>query len=169
VSGLQPAVARLLERSGFALFLVDCHDRGVCSKPVTDELILRIVPGRNRTRPAICGEAMHGSEGRRSVLMTVYRDCVSSVTAALHEKALRPKPRADLLKLKPADVLAPILIHEALHLLLPGEAHGSGLWKGVLDLSDWERAAHAQLGLEPRTAARVRDALAGRGARAGTY
>ena len=103
------------------------------------------------------------------MLMTIYGGCVSGVTTALHQRALRPKPRAELLKLTEADVLAPILVHETVHLLLPGEAHGSGLWKGVLDLRDWERAAHAELRLEAGTAARVRGALAGRSTRSGAH
>ncbi len=163
VAALQQAVAGLLEGSGFGLALIDCDRRSECRKRLTNELVLRIVPGRHPTNPKVCGDAAVGSGRQRGVLMTVYGPCVTQIADELRWRAVHPPVDVALLMLTETDVLAPIVVHEVIHLLLPGEVHGAGIWKAVLDLGDWERVAHGHLKLESTTAIRLREVLGARG------
>ncbi len=163
VVALQRAVTRLLEDSGFSLALVDCRRRPECRVPVRHELILRMASGRHPTNPNVCGESVPGSAGQPGVLMTAFRACVTETTKTLRTRSLLGGAASVLRFLTEADVLAPIVVHELIHLLLPGEVHGLGLWKGVLDQGDWERAAHGGLRLQSATATRLQEVLAARG------
>ena len=167
VAALQPAVSQLLEGSGVDVTLVDCRDRVECQTPIGDDLVLRMVPGRMRTHQAVCGEASMGVDAQPGALITVYRGCVAGVASKVRRNAGHDERRA-LLKLTEVDVLAPIVVHEMLHLLIPGEVHGSGICKAVLDKGDLERAARGVLRLDAETTRRLRAALAVRNrARAG--
>ena len=53
-------------------------------------------------------------------------------------------------------MLAPIVIHEAVHLLLPGEAHGLGIWQAVFATDDWERLGNGELKLGAELTSRLR-------------
>jgi hypothetical protein len=162
VTSLQVALTRLLQDSGFGVVLVDCRRRAECLEPLRHELMLRLVPGRHVLNSRVCGESIPGGGGQPGVLMTVFRGCVSETTTMLRQRAFIGSASSALKFLADVDVLAPIVVHELIHLLLPGELHGEGLAKGLLDENDWDLAARRSLKLESATAIRLKRALAAR-------
>ena len=164
---LQHAITRLLEGVEFRVAITDCLRLPCGYKLASNELALRLLAGRDVDNPSVCGMAVPG-RGEPGILMTVYRDCVAETTRDLHALALR-QGLPDLRNLAEADVLAPIVLHEVIHLLLPEEAHGAGLFKGELHLGDWMDAADRLLALEPAMATRLRAAAADRAAQAGGH
>ena len=166
VTELQHALTRLLEGSGFGLTLIDCTRDVHCqNEPDGNELVLRLMPGHNPNKPQACGIAHPDAAGNRGVFMTIFVACVSETTSRMRSLAARRDVDYTLMKLRELDVLAPIVVHETLHLLLPGEEHGLGLWKGALDQGDLERAIRGRLKLESKLAARARAAAIARYAR----
>jgi hypothetical protein len=166
---LQRAVSRLLEGSGIALAFIDCEGQPDCNEWLRpDELVLRVMDGLHPTDSRTCGMALHGTPRKPGVLMSVYRGCVASTSKRLRQLALNRKASTVLLDLTEADMLAPIVIHEVVHLLLPGEAHGeSGIWKAALNSDDWEHVGQGQLKLSAALRTRLRAAFSARAARAG--
>lgn len=159
---LQQQLARLLAGFGFDVAVVDCFSQSCANPLAAYELALRLVGGRHPDRPDVCGMAQPGTTAEPGVLMTVYHGCVAQTARELQAMAVHPEWPAILLKVTEADVLAPIVVHEMIHLLLPDEPHGTGLWKPHLHLDDWPRALEGALHLESALGARLRTALATR-------
>ena len=157
VLNLQRAVSRLLDGSGIALAFIDCEGQPICNEGLRrDELVLRLVSGLHPTDSTTCGMAFRGTPGRPGVLMSVYRGCVLKTSKQLRGLALSRTRSTVLLELTEADMLAPIVIHEVVHLLLPGEAHGLGIWQAVLAADDWERLGNGELKLGADLTSRLR-------------
>ena len=163
---LQRAVSRLLEGSGIALAFVDCHGQAECNEWLRpDELVLRLLDGLHPTDAKTCGMAFRGTPRQPGVLMSVYRGCVTSTSKHLRQLALNRKASTVLLDLTEADILAPIVIHEVVHLLLPAEAHGgSGIWKPALNSEDWEHVGEGELRLGVALRTRLRAVFSARAA-----
>ena len=161
---LQQAVSRLLEGSGISLAFVDCENQPECNEWLRpDELVLRLMDGLDPTDSRTCGMAFQGTPRTPGILMSVYRGCVTSTSKHLRQLAFNRKASTVVLDLTEADMLAPIVIHEVVHLLLPAEAHGgSGIWKAVLNSEDWEHVGQGKLRLSAALRTRLRAAFSAR-------
>lgn len=162
VSSLQQSVTRVLKGNGINIVFVDCARPGSCvALPTADTLVLRLAPGLHPVRARQCGVASIGEGRQRGVLMTIFRGCAANTRTDLREMAKTQGGGAiALLSLSEADILSVFAVHELIHLVLPDEAHGSGLFKATLDARDWWDVASRQPNLNGRLMTRVRQALA---------
>ena len=157
VLNMQRAVSRLLEGSGITLAFIDCDGQPLCNESLRrDELVLRLVDGHSPLDSKTCGMAFRGTPERPGVLMSVYRRCVIDTSQHLRALAMGRRASTVLLELTEADMLAPIVVHEVVHLLLPAEPHGLGIWKAALTPDDWERLGEGELKLGAQLRARLR-------------
>src|SRR5688572_26933662 len=161
--GLAGSVTELLKRvdAGIDVLLVDCARPGACSDVARDTLVLRLAPGSHATAPRQCGEASKGVGRQRGVLMTVFRGCVLETQRELRDGAIAQQGIGfAILSLKEADILAAVVVHELIHLVLPDEVHGKGLFKAKLDARDWVDIAGGWPHLDNALVSRLGQALA---------
>ena len=93
--------------------------------------------------------------------MTVFRACVDETRRELRAGAIAQQGIAfALLSLTESDILATIVVHELIHLVLPGEVHGKGLFKATLDARDWVEIAGGWSHLDAALVSRLGTALA---------
>jgi hypothetical protein len=137
---LSNAVTRLLERVHIDVdvVFVDCAKPEACSSVARDAFVLRLVPGLHPVAQRQCGEASKGVGRQRGVLMTVFRGCVNETRRELRAGAIAQQGSGfALLSLAESEILATVVVHELIHLILPDEVHGKGLFKATLDARDW--------------------------------
>lgn len=162
---LSHGVTRLLERANthVSVAFVDCSRPHACDTVARGALVLRLVPGMHAVVPKQCGEASKGVGRQRGVLMTVYRGCIDETRRELREGAIAEQGVTfALLALKDTDILAAVVVHELIHLILPDEAHGKGLFKATLDPRDWLDLAAGWSQLDTALVSRLDRALADR-------
>jgi hypothetical protein len=161
VPALQQSVGRVLKGNGIDVVFVDCARPGNCGEvPTPDTLVLRLAPGLHPVRARQCGVASIGEGGQRGVLMTIFRGCAANTRTDLREIAKAQGGGAlALLSLSEADILSVFAIHELIHLVLPDEAHGIGLFKATLEARDWWDVASRQPNFERQLMTRLRQAL----------
>jgi hypothetical protein len=139
-AALSDSMTRLLERvdTNLDIQFVDCARPQACASVARGALVMRLVPGMHPTAPQQCGEASKGAGTQRGVLMTIFRGCVVETRRELRAGAIAEQGISfALLSLSEADILAAVVVHELIHLVLPGEVHGKGLFKATLDARDW--------------------------------
>lgn len=137
---LSEAVTRLLHRVDMNVDVqfVDCARPQACTSVSRGALVLRLTPGVHPAAARQCGEASKGAGTQRGVLMTIYRGCVAETRRELRAGAIAEQGATfALLSLSEIDILAAVVVHELIHLVLPGEDHGKGLFKATLDARDW--------------------------------
>jgi hypothetical protein len=160
---LSDSVTQLLDRvdTNVAVQFVDCARPHACDTVARGALVLRLVPGVHATAPQQCGEASKGVGQQRGVLMTIYRGCVDETRRELRSGAIAEQGISfALLSLKEADILGAVVLHELIHLVLPDEAHGKGLFKATLDPRDWLDLAAGWPQLDTALVSRLDRALA---------
>jgi hypothetical protein len=160
---LAGSVTELLERAnaGIDVRFVDCARPGACSEVARDTLVLRLAQGVHATAPRQCGEAAKGAARQRGVLMTIFRGCVLETQRELRAGAITQQGIGfALLTLTEADILAALVVHELIHLVLPDEVHGKGLFKATLDARDWVDIAGGWPRLDTALVSRLGRALA---------
>jgi hypothetical protein len=160
---LAESVTRLLQRVNASLdvLFVDCARPGACAEPAPEKLVLRLAPGRHPVAARQCGEASLGTGGQRGVLMTVFRGCVLDTRRELRAGAIAEQGVAfALLSLSESDILGAVVVHELIHLMLPDEVHGKGLFKATLDARDWLEVAAGWPQLDTALVSRLDRALA---------
>jgi hypothetical protein len=137
---LAESMTRLLDRidTDIDVQFVDCAIPQACASVSRSALVLRLVPGVHATAERQCGEASKGVGTQRGVLMTVFRGCVAETRRELRTGAITEQGISfALLSLTESDILAAVVVHELIHLVLPDEVHGKGLFKATLDARDW--------------------------------
>lgn len=162
-AALERSVTRLLESidASVGVLLVDCARENACTEPSPGTLVLRLAPGRHPNSARQCGEATGGPGGRRGVLMTVFRGCVVDTRRELRDGALTQQGAAfALLSLTESDIIGAVVVHELIHLVLPEELHGKGLFKATLDARDWMDVASGLPHLDTALISRLSRALA---------
>ena len=156
-------MTRLLDSvsAGLDVSFVDCAKPDACGTPSPSTLVLRLTPGRHPVAARQCGEATVGKSGQRGVLMTIFRGCVLDTRHELRAGAIAQQGIAfSLMSLTEADILATIVVHELIHLVLPEEVHGKGLFKATLDARDWVEIAGGWPQLDSALVSRLGRALA---------
>jgi hypothetical protein len=167
---LAGSVTELLERvnAGIDVRFVDCARPGACSEVARDTLVLRLAQGVHATAPRQCGEASKGAGRQRGVLMTIFRGCVLETQRELRTGAITQQGIGfALLSLTEADILAAVVVHELIHLVLPEEVHGKGLFKAKLDARDWVDIAGGWPQLDTALVSRLGQAVTAQRANAG--
>jgi hypothetical protein len=137
---LSDSVTRLLERvdTNLDIQFVDCAQPHACESVAPGALVLRLSPGMHPVAPRQCGEASKGVGTQRGVLMTIFRGCVTETRRELRAGAIAEQGISfALLSLNETDILGVVVVHELIHLVLPDEVHGKGLFKATLDPRDW--------------------------------
>jgi hypothetical protein len=160
---LADSVTRLLKGvdARVNVLFVDCAQQDACVEPAPDALVLRLTPGRHPVSTRQCGEASIGKPGQRGVLMTVFRGCVLDTRRELRADAIAEQGVAfALLSLSESDILGAVVVHELIHLALPEESHGKGLFKATLDARDWMELAAGWPQLDTALVSRLGRALA---------
>ncbi len=140
VATLSNSVTRLLERVGTNLDIqfVDCAKPQACASVAPNALVMRLAPGVHPVAPQQCGEASKGAGRQRGVLMTIFRGCVAETRRELRAGAIAEQGISfALLSVSETDILGAVVVHELIHLVLPDEVHGKGLFKATLDARDW--------------------------------
>jgi hypothetical protein len=161
-AALESSVTRLLESvdANVDVLFVDCARENACTQPSPGTLVLRLAPGRHPNSARQCGEATAGPGGRRGVLMTVFRGCVVDTRRELRDGALTQQGAAfALLSLTESDIIGAVVVHELIHLVLPEELHGKGLFKATLDARDWMDVASGLPHLDTALISRLSRAL----------
>lgn len=164
IETLAESAARLLERvnTNVAIEFVDCAKPAACSAVAPGAFVMRLSPGVHATAPRQCGEASKGAGQQRGVLMTIFRGCVAETRRELRDGAIAEQGISfSLLSLSESDILAAVVVHELIHLVLPDEVHGKGLFKATLDPRDWLDLASGWPQLESALVSRMDRALAG--------
>jgi hypothetical protein len=160
---LAGSVTELLARvnAGIDVQFVDCARPAACSEVARDTLVLRLAQGVHAAAPRQCGEATQGAGRQRGVLMTIFRGCVLQTQRELRTGAITQQGVGfALLSLTEADILAAVVVHELIHLVLPEEVHGKGLFKATLDARDWVDIAGGWAQLDTALVSRLGQALA---------
>ena len=154
-------MTRVLKGKGLEVVFVDCARPGNCHDvPAPETLVLRLAPGLHPLRARQCGVASIGEGRQRGVLMTIFRGCAENTRRDLREIAkAQGGGAAALLSLSSADIVSVFAVHELIHLVLPEEAHGIGLFKATIEARDWWDVASRQPNLDTRLMTRVRQAL----------
>ena len=162
-AALSSSVARLTERldTNLGIQFVDCARPHACESVAPGAIVLRLAPGLHPTLPRQCGEATKGVRGQRGVLMTIFRGCVAETRRELRTGALSEQGVSfALLSLSEPDILGAVVVHELIHLVLPDEVHGRGLFKATLDPRDWMDMASGWPQLDAALVSRLDRALA---------
>jgi hypothetical protein len=162
-TALSNAVTKLLERvdTNVNVQFVDCARPQACESVARDAIVLRLTPGLHPVLPRQCGEASKGAHGQRGVLMTIFRGCVADTRRELRNGAISEQGISfALLSLSEPDILAAVVVHELIHLVLPDEVHGRGLFKATLDPRDWLDMAAGWPQLDASLVSRLDRALA---------
>jgi hypothetical protein len=162
-AALEGSVTRLLKGvdASVDILFVDCARENACTQPAPEMLVLRITPGHHPIAARQCGEATAGPGGRRGVLMTVFRGCVTETRRELRDGALTQQGNAfALLSLTESDIIGAVVVHEMIHLMLPEELHGKGLFKATLDARDWMDVASGLPHLDTALLSRLNRAIA---------
>jgi hypothetical protein len=139
-AALSESMTRLIERADLNMDVqfVDCARPQACVSVSRSAFVLRLVPGVHPTAVRQCGEASKGAGTQRGVLMTVFRGCAAETRRELRSGAIWEQGVGfALLSLTETDILAAVVVHELIHLVLPDEVHGKGLFKATLDARDW--------------------------------
>jgi hypothetical protein len=139
-AALSDSVTRLLDRvdANLDIQFVDCARPQACASVARGALVMRLVPGIHPVAPRQCGEASKGAGLQRGVLMTIFRGCVVETRRELRAGAISEQGISfALLSLRETDILGAVVVHELIHLVLPDETHGKGLFKATLDARDW--------------------------------
>lgn len=139
-AALSDSVTRLLERvdADLDIQFVDCARPQACATVARGALVMRLAPGVHPVAPHQCGEASKGAGRQRGVLMTIFRGCVAETRRELRAGAVAAQGISfALLSLSEIDILGAVVVHELIHLVLPDEVHGKGLFKATLDARDW--------------------------------
>jgi hypothetical protein len=163
-SSLAQSATRLIDgvKASVDLSFVDCALPGACVTPAPSALVLRLTQGHHPAATRQCGEATVGKNRQRGVLMTIFRACVSETRQELRAGAIAQQGIAfGLMSLSESDILAAIVVHELIHLVLPDETHGKGLFKATLDAKDWMEIAGGWPHLDSALVSRLDRALAG--------
>lgn len=164
IAALAESVGRLLDRvhTNVAIQFVDCGKPLACSTVAPGAFVMRLAPGVHAAAPRQCGEASKGVGQQRGVLMTIFRGCVLETRRELRDGAITEQGISfALLSLSESDILAAVVVHELIHLVLPDEVHGKGLFKATLDPRDWLDLAAGWPQLEAALVSRMDRALAG--------
>jgi hypothetical protein len=162
-ASLEQSVSRLLDGvdASVDMTFVDCAVPNACVTPAPSALVLRLTAGRHPVAPRQCGEATVGRNGQRGVLMTIFGACVSQTRRELRAGAIAQQGIAfGLMSLTETDILGAIVVHELIHLVLPDEIHGKGLFKATLDARDWMEIAGGWPYLDSALVSRLDRALA---------
>lgn len=161
VSALQQSVTRMLKREGVNVAFVDCARPASCRDvPSPETLVLRLAPGLHPVRARQCGVASIAEGRQRGVLMTIFRGCAAATMTDLRDIAkVQGGGAFALMQLTEADIVGVFVVHELIHLVLPHETHGRGLFKATLDARDWWDVASRQPDLDGRLMTRLRQAL----------
>jgi hypothetical protein len=161
---LASSVARLIDRvhANIDVQFVDCAQPEACSSVARSALVLRLVPGVHPVGERQCGEASKGAGSQRGVLMTIFRGCVVETRRELRLGAISEQGIGfALLSLSESDILAVVVLHELIHLVLPDEVHGKGLFKATLAPRDWLDVVGGWPQLDTSLVSRLDRALAG--------
>jgi hypothetical protein len=162
-ASLSNAVTRLLDRVDINVDVqfVDCARPQACASVARGALVLRLTPGLHPAAERQCGEASKGAGLQRGVLMTVFRGCVAETRRELRMDAIAEQGISfALLSLTESDILAAVVLHELIHLVLPDEMHGKGLFKATLDPRDWLDMVNGWPQLDTALVSRLDRALA---------
>jgi hypothetical protein len=162
-ASLSDSVTRLLDRVDMNVDVqfVDCGRPQACASVARGALVLRLTPGMHPVAQRQCGEASKGVGTQRGVLMTVFRGCVAETRRELRTGAITEQGISfALLSLSESDILAAVVVHELIHLVLPDEIHGKGLFKATLDARDWLDMVNGWPQLDTALVSRVARALA---------
>ena len=162
-ASLSTAVTRLLERVDMNVDVqfVDCARPQACASVARGALVLRLTPGLHPAAERQCGEASKGAGLQRGVLMTVFRGCVAETRRELRTGAITEQGISfALLSITESDILAAVVVHELIHLVLPDEIHGKGLFKATLDARDWLDLVNGWPQLDTALVSRLDRALA---------
>jgi hypothetical protein len=162
-TSLSNAVTRLLDRVDMNVDVqfVDCGRPQACASVARGALVLRLTPGLHPAAERQCGEASKGVGLQRGVLMTVFRGCVAETRRELRTGAITEQGISfALLSLTESDILAAVVVHELIHLVLPDEIHGKGLFKATLDARDWLDMVNGWPQLDTALVSRLDRALA---------
>ena len=162
-ASLSNAVTRLLERVDMNVDVqfVDCARPQACASVARGALVLRLTPGLHPAAERQCGEASKGAGLQRGVLMTVFRGCVAETRRELRTGAITEQGISfALLSITESDILAAVVVHELIHLVLPDEIHGKGLFKATLDARDWLDLVNGWPQLDTALVSRLDRALA---------
>lgn len=163
-AALSESVTRLLERvnTNIAVQFVDCAKPLACNSVAPGTFVMRLTPGVHPAAPRQCGEASKGVGQQRGVLMTIFRGCVLETRRELRAGAITEQGISfALLSLSESDILAAVVVHELIHLVLPDEVHGKGLFKATLDPRDWLDLVAGWPQLDTTLVSRLDRALAG--------
>jgi hypothetical protein len=162
-TALSNAVTRLMDRVNLDIDVqfVDCAIPEACSSVARGAFVMRLTPGLHPVSPRQCGEASKGVGPQRGVLMTIFRGCVSETRRELRAGAIAEQGISfSLLSVSETDILAAVVLHELIHLALPDEVHGKGLFKATLDPRDWLDMAAGWPQLDTALVSRLDRALA---------
>jgi hypothetical protein len=165
VEALSASVTRLLKRvdTNLDIEFVDCARPQACAAVAPGALVLRLTPGVHPVLPHQCGEASKGAGTQRGVLMTIFRGCVAETRRELRAGAIAEQGISfALLTLRESDILGAVVVHELIHLVLPEEVHGRGLFKATLDPRDWLDMVAGWPQLDTSLVSRLDRALASR-------
>jgi hypothetical protein len=162
-AALSESMTRLLERvnPNIDVQFVDCARPQACVSVSRSAFVLRLAPGVHPVAERQCGEATKGAGTQRGVLMTVFRGCIAETRREMRDGAITEQGISfALLSLSETDILAAVVVHELIHLVLPDEVHGKGLFKATLDARDWLDMVAGWPQLETALVSRLDRALA---------